>query len=237
MITEGYIKIHRSMLEWEWHKDPNTTALFLHCILKANWKDSRFQGVKVPRGSFISSISTLAKECGLTIRATRTSLQKLEMTGEISKKSTNKFSLITIVKYGNFQDTPTESDKQATNERQTNDKRATTIEEYKEYTKKERANALSKESRASEYFLPPKVEDVKAYAEEKGYSNLDPEQFVSFYESKDWMVGKNKMHSWRAAAAGWNRRHRTEEKPKGLKNNFSGRQFTDEQLENLYAQL
>ena len=52
-------------------------------------------------------------------------------------------------------------------------------------------------------FNKPTVEEVKAYAAEKGYTNFNPEQFWNFYESKDWMVGKNKMANWRSAVSGW----------------------------------
>lgn len=52
-------------------------------------------------------------------------------------------------------------------------------------------------------FNKPTVEEVKAYAAEKGYANFNPEQFWNFYESKDWMVGKNKMTNWKSAVSGW----------------------------------
>lgn len=51
-------------------------------------------------------------------------------------------------------------------------------------------------------FTPPTVEEVAAYAKEKGYS-IDAERFVNFYESKNWMIGKNKMAKWKAAVANW----------------------------------
>ena len=54
-------------------------------------------------------------------------------------------------------------------------------------------------------FEPPSIEDVKAYAGEKGYANVDAERFCDFYESKGWMVGKNKMKDWKAAVRNWNR--------------------------------
>jgi hypothetical protein len=52
-------------------------------------------------------------------------------------------------------------------------------------------------------FKPPTQEEVQAYINEKGYS-INAERFVAFYESKGWMVGKNKMKSWEAAVRNWN---------------------------------
>lgn len=54
-------------------------------------------------------------------------------------------------------------------------------------------------------FVPPTVDEVRAYCAEKGYP-IDPERFVDFYSSKGWMVGKNKMQDWRAAVRTWSRK-------------------------------
>ena len=57
-------------------------------------------------------------------------------------------------------------------------------------------------------FVPPTVEEVKSYCKEKGYHSVDAQRFVDFYESKNWMIGKNKMCNWRSAVSGWNARNR-----------------------------
>jgi hypothetical protein len=54
-------------------------------------------------------------------------------------------------------------------------------------------------------FVPPSLEEVRAYCESKGYS-FDPEAFHAFYESKGWKVGKNPMKSWKAACVTWQKR-------------------------------
>ena len=54
-------------------------------------------------------------------------------------------------------------------------------------------------------FVPPTVEEVQAYLTEKGITDVDAEAFVAFYESKGWMVGKNKMQRWRSAITTWRR--------------------------------
>lgn len=54
-------------------------------------------------------------------------------------------------------------------------------------------------------FYPPEVEEVRLYCQEKGYK-VDPEQFVDYYCSNGWMVGKNKMKDWKAAVRSWNRK-------------------------------
>ena len=54
----------------------------------------------------------------------------------------------------------------------------------------------------TKHFKPPTAAEVRAYCAEKGYG-IDPDRFVDFYESKGWMVGKNKMKSWRACVRTW----------------------------------
>ena len=52
-------------------------------------------------------------------------------------------------------------------------------------------------------FSPPSLADVRQYAQEKGYAGFNAEGFWNFYESKNWMVGKNKMANWKSAVSGW----------------------------------
>lgn len=98
-----YVKISRKILEWEWYTDVNTKVLFLHILLKANWKPGRFQGIEIPRGSFVTSLQNLAVETGLTIRNVRTALKHLENTGEVTSNRHAKFSVITIKNYDKYQ--------------------------------------------------------------------------------------------------------------------------------------
>lgn len=127
-----YIKLSRKILDWEWYGDANTCRLFIHMLLKANWKDGRFQGVDVPRGSFVSSIAKLSAETSLSVREVRTALSHLEQTGEVTHKGQAKYSVFTVKNYSLYQSSDTLNDKQATNNRQTIGKQPTTIEEKKE---------------------------------------------------------------------------------------------------------
>ncbi len=54
-------------------------------------------------------------------------------------------------------------------------------------------------------FRPPTLEQVRARCREMNYTNVNPEKFFDFYESKGWMVGKNKMKKWQCALANWAR--------------------------------
>lgn len=70
-----------------------------------------------------------------------------------------------------------------------------------------------REAPTSPRFVPPTVDEVRAYCRSKGY-NLDAEAFVAFYESKGWVVGKSRMKSWKAACTTWAKRRQADSAPK-----------------------
>jgi len=59
--------------------------------------------------------------------------------------------------------------------------------------------------RKSAVFRKPTVDEVSEYVRNAG-SNVDPQQFVDFYESKGWKVGATAMRDWKAACRNWSRR-------------------------------
>lgn len=53
-------------------------------------------------------------------------------------------------------------------------------------------------------FTPPTHKEVDSYIKAQGY-DMDANRFIDFYESKGWMVGKNKMKNWQAAVRNWSK--------------------------------
>ncbi|GMR16821.1 MAG: hypothetical protein BMS9Abin31_1208 [Gammaproteobacteria bacterium] len=68
-----------------------------------------------------------------------------------------------------------------------------------------------KKKKGKNKFPPPSLSEVADYCKQR-QNNIDPESFISFYESKGWMVGKNKMQSWKASIVTWEKRNQTEGK-------------------------
>jgi hypothetical protein len=127
-----FVKIFRKMLNWEWYTDVNTKTLFLHCLLKANWKAGSWHGYKYEKGQFVTSLPSLAKETGLSVREVRTALNHLKSTGELTDWHDNKVRIITVVAYTGYQKSDRLNVSPTTDKRQTNDRQATAdIRTYK----------------------------------------------------------------------------------------------------------
>lgn len=161
MQDGNYIKLNRKMLDWEWYTNINTCRLFIHMLLKANWKDAKFQGTTVPRGSFISSVCKLAEETALTEREIRTAISHLKLTGEVTSKSTNKYTVFTVINYNFYQSNDMQNDSQEAGKRHSNDILTTTIEEKKE--EKEGKKGRREEEKKEGTYVPKKKEPPVYY--------------------------------------------------------------------------
>lgn len=158
----SWIKIHNKLLDWEWASCPETMALWIHILLRANYEDKRWQGITIPRGSFVTSVDNLASTTGLSAQQVRTSLKRLISTSEITSKSTNRFTIITVCKYDSYQlneesinkQNNEPNNKQATNKQQTDNKQITTTADIK--------NTRYKESISSD--IDEKVSELESAA-------------------------------------------------------------------------
>ena len=155
----GWIKIDRNILEWGWYTDKNTFKLFLHMLLKANWKDGEFLGVPIKKGSFATSLTTLVAQTGLTESEVRTAIKHLEQTGEVTGKRHPKFTVFTVKNYNSYQvidrDLTEESqgiDRDLTEASHRLDRGLTTIEERKKYKKDKKEK---REDRKNTLLYPP----------------------------------------------------------------------------------
>ena len=181
----GWIKLHRQFKDWEWYNKSEMVHLFIHCLIKSNFKSGNFQGMEVEKGSFITSIKHLSDETNISIQTIRTCLKKLQLTNEINVKSTSKLTKITICKYESYQYENDEANKHLTNNQQTTNKQLTTIEERKErkeekeevYRKvKHLSLSLGEFKKLNEVYEKSSIDDIldkiENYSKNKNYSSL-----------------------------------------------------------------
>ena len=190
---ENFLKLHRKMLQWGWYGDINTTRLFIHCLLSANWLPGECYGIKYEAGEFVTSLDRLSRETRLSISQTRTALRHLEMTGELTSRSQGRCRLITVNNWGAYQASDKDYDKKIASKSQVDSRQMTTELEIK-----------NKDIKNNKRFMPPTVDEVVSYCRERN-NNVDAERFVDFYQSKNWLVGKVKMTDWKAAVRNWER--------------------------------
>ena len=183
--NNGWIRIHRQILEWEWYNDINCFRVFTHLIIKANYKEKRYKGIELKEGSIITSRDLLAQETGLSPQQIRTTLTKLKSTNEITIETSSKGTIIQVVNYAKYQ-VPTN---ELTDEQPTNNQRVTT-------------NKKDKKDKKEIYI--PSIEEFLAYAlSKKPMSNK--QELLHKYESwieNDWCTntkGKNhKIENWKS---------------------------------------
>lgn len=129
----GFIKLHRKLIAWGWYQDYVVKCLFLHLLLTANFKETQWRDRTLKEGQVVVGTKKLSQELGFSVQQVRTAINKLKSTSEITVESTNRYSVITIVNWQEYQsdDRPfnnqinTQVNNQATNKQQTNNKQIT----------------------------------------------------------------------------------------------------------------
>ena len=113
-MNQGWIKLHRKILEWEWYTDTNTFALFMHLLLTCNFKSTKWRGIKLEPGETIKGIRTLSEETTLSLQNVRTAISKLKSTGELTQRQHGKHRILKLKSYTKYQLANTESNSELT---------------------------------------------------------------------------------------------------------------------------
>lgn len=200
-MNEGFIKLYRKITDWEWYTDVNTKSLFIHLLLIANHADQKWRGQVIKRGSLVTSYASLASQIGLSVSQVRTSLKKLEKTGDVSSKTTNRNTVIMVLNYDLYQSVSQTNSKQMTNKShaisQTDDNQIATnknVKNDKNIKNKERV----------ERKLPPTLDEIIEYKNEI-HSSVDPERFYDYYNAINWTTGNTPIIDWKAVFRNWSR--------------------------------
>lgn len=199
-MNEGWICLHRSIQDhWMWKDEPYDKArAWIDLLLLANYEDKKtsYKGeiITCHRGDVNYSVKYLAERWCWSRHKVSDFLNALEKDGMVVQKRTVHRTVITIVNYSAYQD----------NEDSKKDFKRTAKGQQADTTNKDNKdnNILPKGNRGT--FVPPTIDEVKAYCLERNNS-VDAEKWFDFYSSKGWMVGKNKMKDWKACVRTWER--------------------------------
>lgn len=119
MLENGFVKFDRKIANWRWYHDVNTFKLFFHLIITANYEPKPFENITVQRGQRVASYQSLATETQMSVQNVRTALNHLISTGEVTRQSTSKYTVFTIVNYNMYQDNQ-QTNQQTANKQLTN---------------------------------------------------------------------------------------------------------------------
>ena len=191
----GWIKIHRSITNhWLYSEKRVYSKLeaWYDMLLTVNYSDSKtlIKGklYNIKRGQSILSLDSWAKRWNWDKSKVRRFLNTLQADNMIELKSDTITTQLTICNYESYQGERNADETPKKRKRNADETQTTLIEERKE----------NKENK----FIIPTFNDVLEYCMQNNL-DVDGVKFINFYESKGWMVGKNKMKDWKAAIRTW----------------------------------
>jgi hypothetical protein len=211
MTNQGYIWLWRKLLDSPVTQTSNANLfkVWVWCLLQADHQETRFlwngKEVTLKPGEFITGRESASKVLYMKPKTWYNQMRLLSKMGNLDIKTNNRFTLVHVVKWAEYQHPSVKMDSKQTTDGQQMDTDN---------------NDKIKDKIRFVDFRPPSYPQVIHMLEEKGYRGDKQsltEKFIAHYESVGWRVGKNPMKSWQAALAGWIVRER--EKSVFLKQN------------------
>ena len=173
--------------------------LVIHLLLKASHKDHKFifngEEMTIRRGQVLTGRKSLAKETNIGEQIIRDCIRSLIASNFITIKKTNKFSVITIQKYDNYQNSTTNLTTKITSKEPANNHQVTTY------------NTLDNEKneKKRQVFTPPSQVEVSEYCNQNNLT-FDPIAFFDYYTANGWVQGAGKkIKDWKACCRTWQR--------------------------------
>ena len=129
MSAPGWIKVHRALLDHWCATEPEALAVWVRLLCEANFegKKANIGGrlIDVKRGQLVFGLNAFSERSGVSVKVLRRIISQLESDGMLGKQNFNKFSLITITCYDEYQ----EEGKQKASEGQAEGKQRATPKE------------------------------------------------------------------------------------------------------------
>ena len=210
-MNRGYIKLWRKSLESPTWDNPNVWRLWCWCLMKAAHKQVKlligFKELILEPGQLIFGRKKCAIETGISEQTVRTCLQALKSTSNITIKSTNRFSIISIINWDSYQvneyEINQQKDQQITNNQPATNQQLTTNNNVKN-VKNIIGPAKQRRQLPEDFSLS---ENLTAFAAKLGLnSNRVNEvfaQFTDYHRSRG-----TRMLDWTAAWRTWVRNER-----------------------------
>jgi DnaD/phage-associated family protein len=135
----GWIKVHRKLLQSDIFQNEKLLKVFMYCLMKASHTEyKQLVGMKVVElkpGQFVFGRSKAASELNMSESTVWRYMKLLEKLDSIALKSNNKFSVVTVGKWGDYQSHDTEGEQQKNNKRTTKEQQMDTNKNLKNLKK------------------------------------------------------------------------------------------------------
>lgn len=229
-----YIKLYRRILNNPVVcKDADHFAIWVYLLLVATHteREKIFKGKKITLnpGQLITGRIAISEKLSISQSKVQRVLKNLENEQQIEQQTSNRNRLITILNWNDYQGSEQRIEQQVNNKRTTTEQQVNTYKNVKKEKNDKNINKEKENPKAKSIrFVPPSLEEVEAYCKSRN-NKVDAGRFIDFYESKGWMVGKNKMKDWKASVRTWEKRDsqpKTENKPTNKFNQFPQRTYT-----------
>ena len=216
MMNSGWFKTYRSICESAVFQDPKVLKLWIYILANAEYKDyttiTNGGIVSVKKGQLITGRKKLSLETDFSEEQIRRMLKILSDLGNIEIKTTNKYSVITVVNWGKYQDDSENStnkqptnNQQITNNQPTDNQQTTTNKEYKEYIEYKEFKEGVEDTCACEDDFPaclpsptPTLAEVRDFCYGRD-SFVDPARFYNYYSRVGW----DKCGDWKVKVEEW----------------------------------
>lgn len=96
MLEKGFVKFYRTIPQREWFGDDETLKVYVFLLCSIAVEDFETAGRTFRKGQFVTSVKKLSEQCRLSVRQTRTALEHLKATNDITICTTSKYSIITV---------------------------------------------------------------------------------------------------------------------------------------------
>ena len=229
-MDNGWIRIDKELFEiggWNDNRFDRFHAwIDILLLVSPVSRNLRIRGINIQLGPGDAAISLrdLAKRWAWSVNTVRGYLREMELMCKISIRKSNVISIIHVNEWQKYIQLKTQTDTQIDTQTDTQtdtqnftsnishseqvatseNRSADTQTDTQIDTQTDTQTDTQKPKGKGRKFAPPNVDEIRAYIAQQNYT-FDAESFYDFYQSKGWMVGKNKMKDWKAAARNWQR--------------------------------
>jgi hypothetical protein len=201
---DGYISLHRQIIDSAVFASPNYLKIWVWLLIKANYKPKPISIktgggetiVDINRGQLIFGRHKAEEELGLSGSMIYRTLQKFQQWNMITIESNNQYSLVTICKYNDYQNESKESEQPMNSERTASEPDLT----YERTASEQRVNTSNKDNKDNNKRETPNdfkktnttIEECRQYAQMAGHNPMYGERYFHMRNANDWMIPRGK---------------------------------------------